>query len=162
MAEVYLRVANVFDAGAIADIKNYYIENTDIIFTSEKVTNEKIAFEIDRKDISYVVAESNGAIIGYASLSDYRSGGYYISKEVSVYLDQSSIGVGVGHALLEAIITQGKLLGLSTLVAYINKKNTKSLTLFKRNGFEECGSLHNVAYKYDHYLDVSILQIQLK
>lgn len=162
MIEVYLRVANVFDASAIVDIKNYYIENTDIIYTSEKIKTEKIAFEIDRKDISYVVAEANGKIIGYASLSDYRSGGYYISKEVSIYLNQDSIGVGVGHELLEAIIIKAKLLGLSSLVAYINENNKKSLTLFKRNGFEDCGTLRNVAYKFDNYLNTTILQLQLK
>lgn len=162
MAEVYLRVANVFDAGAIAKIKNYYIENTNIIYTDEKISNDKVAFQIDRKDISYIVAEVDGEVIGYASLSDYRGGGYHITKEVSVYLNQKSLGVGIGNKLLEAIVIQGKLLGLSTLVAFINENNKRSINMFKRNNFRDCGTFYNVGYKNNTYLNTIMLQLQLK
>ncbi len=79
-----------------------------------------------------------------------------------MYLKNGAVGLGVGHTLLEALIVQSKLLGLSTLVAYINSTNKKSLSLFARNGFETCGELKNVATKFGKYLDVSILQLQLK
>ncbi len=162
MAEVFLRSANVFDSKAITEIKNYYIENTDVIFTSEKVLVENIAVDIEKNRNRYIIAECDKEIIGYACLLDYRVGGYYITKEVSVYLKGNSVGLGVGHSLLEALIVQSKLLGLTTLVAYINSNNTKSLSLFRRNEFEMCGELKNVAIKEGKYLDVSILQLQLK
>lgn len=162
MGKVYLRSANVFDCTSIAEIKNYYITNTDVIFTTEKVHHDNIALDIDINRNRYIIAECDGEVIGYACLNDYRSGGYYVTKEVSVYLKQGSVGLGVGHALLEALIVQAKLLGLSTLVAYVNNTNKKSLTLFRRNGFEECGELKNVAFKDGKYLNVSILQLQLK
>ncbi len=162
MGEVFLRGANVFDSKQLAEIKNYYIENTDVIFTSEKALCENIALDIEKNHNRYIIAECDKEIIGYACLLDYRVGGYYITKEVSVYLKQGAVGLGVGHTLLEALIVRGKLLGLTTLVAYINSTNTKSLSLFKRNGFEKAGELKNVATKFGKYLDVSILQLQLK
>ncbi len=162
MGEVYLRPATVFDANSIANIKNYYIENTDVIFTNEKVVSEVIASDIDNNKNKYIVAECDGNVIGYACLLDYRSGGYYITKEVSVYVQQGSFRMGVGNSLLEALIDQSKLLGLSSLVAYINTTNKKSLSLFTRNGFENCGELTNVAFKDKEYLNVTILQLNLK
>ncbi len=162
MGEVFLRSANVFDSKQIAEIKNFYIENTDVIFTSEKAVVDNIALDIEKNKNRYIIAECDKEIIGYACLLDYRVGGYYITKEVSVYLKNGSVGLGVGHTLLEALILQSKLLGLSTLVAYINSTNTKSLSLFRRNGFENSGELKNVATKFGKYLDVSILQLQLK
>lgn len=162
MSKVYLRVANVFDSNAIVDIKNYYIKETNVIFTNEEVTQDDIAREINLNKNRYIVAECDGTIIGYTCLHDYKFGGYYITKEVSVYLKQGNIGIGIGHSLLEAIITQGKLLGLTTLVAYISSDNDKSLTLFRRNGFEVSGELKNVAIKNNAYLDVTIFQLQLK
>ncbi len=162
MAQVYLRPATVFDGNAIADIKNYYIENTDVIFTNEKVLGDVIAKDINDNKNKYLVAEHDSEVIGYACLLDYRSGGYYITKEVSVYVRQGSFKMGVGSSLLEALIDKSKLLGLSTLVAYISSSNAKSLSLFSRSGFENCGELTNVAFKDGKYLYVSILQLNLK
>ncbi len=162
MGEVYLRAATVFDANAIANIKNYYIENTDVIFTNERVVSEVIARDIDVNKNKYIVAECDGKVIGYACLLDYRVGGYYITKEVSVYVQQGSFRMGVGNSLLEALIDKSKLKGLSSLVAYINTTNTKSLSLFERNGFRKCGELVDVAFKDNKYLNVTILQLNLK
>ncbi len=54
MGEVYLRSANVFDSKQIAEIKNHYIENTDVIFTSEKAVAENIAMDIEKNPKRYI------------------------------------------------------------------------------------------------------------
>lgn len=162
MREVFLRNANIFDAITIADIKNYHITKTDVIFANTIVYSSDIAKDIEENKNNYIVAECEKEVVGYACLMDYRGGGYFITKEVSIHIKEGFVGLGVGNFLVEAIITKGKLLGLSTLVSYINSINSKNISLFKKNGFEVKGELQNVATKNNNYVNVSILQVQLK
>ncbi len=162
MDEVLIRPATEADSDIITSIKNYYIENTDVIFTNEKVVSEVIAKDIDTNKNKYIVAEYKGNVVGYACLLDYRVGGYYITKEVSLYVQQGSFRLGIGSSLLTHLIEHSKKLNLCNLVAYISSSNTKSLSLFEKQGFKNCGELENIAIKNGAYLTVSILQLALR
>ncbi len=161
MSEIKIRPAIVSDSEIITNIKNYYIENTDVIFTNEKVVSEIIAKDIADNQSKYIVAEHEGKVIGYACLLDYRMGGYYITKEVSLYVQQGLFRMGIGGSLLKALIEHSKKLCLCNLVAYISSSNDKSISLFEKNGFTNKGELKNIAIKNGEYLTVSILQLEL-
>ncbi|MFV0519801.1 MAG: GNAT family N-acetyltransferase [Lachnospirales bacterium] len=156
-----IEIAEEFDAKKIADIKNYYIENTNIIFTSEKTSEEKIKNDIIFGSDFYLVAKLENKIIGFVGLLNYRSGGYYITKEVSLYIDKDFHKQGIGKSLLKEILIYTKNKNYKNLVAYINSDNINSLNLFKKYGFIESGKLNSIAIKFDTYLDVTILQYKL-
>ncbi len=160
--KIIIRPAKSSDGDCIAKIKNYYIENTDVIFTNEKVITEVIEKDIKDNANKYIVAESDGIVLGYACLLDYRSGGYYITKEVSLYVGQGNFRMGLGNKLLTALIEQSKNIELSNLVAYISSSNIQSLSLFEKHGFTNCGELKNIAIKNNEDLTVSILQLDLR
>lgn len=162
MGEVIVRIVNSNDYEKIVQIKNYYIENTNVIFTNEKLSVEDIKKEIDINEKVYLVAEYNGEVIGFSCLSKFRHCGYYITKEISVYLSENATGFGVGSLLIKEALDKGKMMDLKNIVAFISTANTRSLKLFQKLGFKRCGALYSIAHKNDEYLNVEILQIQLK
>ncbi len=161
MSEIIIRPAVTQDSDAIEKIKNYYIENTDVVFTSEKAVSEVIAKDIYDNEDKYLVAERDGNVIGYACLLDFRVGGYYITKEVSLYVQQGLFGMGIGGSLLQGLIVLSKKRNLCNLVAFISSSNDKSMKLFEKNGFINSGELKNIAIKNEEYQTVSILQLEV-
>ncbi|MEK6152375.1 N-acetyltransferase family protein [Flavobacteriaceae bacterium 3-367] len=98
-----------------------------------------------------VVAIEDEHILGWAALSPVSGRCVYGGvAEVSVYIGQSSRGMGVGKRLMEALITQSEAAGFWTLQSGIFPENTSSIKLHERMGFrfigarERVGQLHGV------------------
>ncbi len=150
--------ATPMDILALIDIKNYYIENSEVVFTREKTTESFFTKELNRTPNFYLVAKIEGLVVGYVALLDYRSSGYYITKEVSLYVHKDYGNMGIGNSLLQKMIERAKETNLKSLVAYINSANDKSIFLFEKNGFKKSGELTEIAEKFGNYLSVTILQ----
>ena len=58
---------------------------------------------------------------------------------MSIYIDESQRGQGVGTALLEALVSLSEENGYWTLQSGIIKENTVSIHLHKKCGFRELG-----------------------
>jgi phosphinothricin acetyltransferase len=87
-----------------------------------------------------LVAERDGAVVGWAALSPESSRCCYRGVgEVSVYVGESARGAGVGRALLEHLIAQSEAAGYWTLTAGIFPENEASLRLHRACGFREVG-----------------------
>ena len=61
-----------------------------------------------------LVAEVDGRIVGWASLSEYREGRGALrhTAEISYYVDFDHHGQGIGSALIEACVDRCPLLGI--------------------------------------------------
>lgn len=92
------------------------------------------------------VAEANGEIVGWVSLSAFHSrAAYDATAEVSLYLAPAARGRGLGSALLRFAEAAAPALGIDTLVGLVFAHNTPSVALFSRHGYARWGELPDVA-----------------
>jgi len=108
----------------------------------------------------YLVAEIDGACAGYAYVGAYhRRPAYSSTIETSIYVDQNHRGMGVGRALLDALIAAAEQLGYRQMIAVIGDSgNDGSIGLHRAAGFTHVGTLRNVGFKHGRWLDVVLMQ----
>ncbi len=93
------------------------------------------------------VAEENGEVVGWLSLSDFYDGrpAYHATVEVGVYIEEGHRGKGIGRRLLEEAIRRAPELGIETFTAGIFAHNEASVGLFESFGFERWAHFPEVA-----------------
>ena len=153
------------DAEDIAEIYNYYIENTIISFEAEPVNAEEIEcriLKITEKGYPFIVYEEEEKVIGYAYLSKWRErDAYKKTLETSIYLDKDHLHKGIGRKLYQRLIELGKKLGIHVLIGGVSVPNPESQKLHEYFGFEKVGFFKEVGYKFDRYIDVEFWQLVL-
>ncbi|GAB4380043.1 MAG: GNAT family N-acetyltransferase [Elainellaceae cyanobacterium] len=164
---VNIRLATYADIPMILDIYNEAVLNTTASYDYQPNTLEKrTAWYEDhlRKKLPVFVAEgATGRVVGWSALSSFRHAeGYCFSAEDSVYVAADQRGKGIGKLLMPPLIEAAQGLGLHTIVAGIDAANTVSLRLHVAFGFEQVGYLKEVAYKFDRWLDLVLMQKVLK
>lgn len=103
-----------------------------------------------------LVAEENGSVAGYASLSEYRQKEAFSSTaELSVYIDRDFRRRGAASALMEAVLEKARGCGkLHSVVSVITAENEASERLHAKFGFTFCGTLHEVGFKHGKFRDI--------
>lgn len=156
-----IRRATLEDLGAITQIYNDAILRTVATFDTEpKTAEEQMMWFADHSpEYPILVADSNGLVVGWASLSRWSDRcGYSDTAEISLYVDEKHQGKGIGRKLLEAIIQKGQKAGLHTIIARIAEGSEASIRLHKSVGFEQIGTMREVGRKFGKLLDVHLLQ----
>lgn len=70
--------------------------------------------------------------------------------------------MGVGQQLLRELIGRCQQLGFQQMVAVIGDSgNAGSINLHKKCGFQLCGIMNNVGYKFERWVDVVIMELKL-
>lgn len=94
----------------------------------------------------WVMEDSSGQIIGWVSFqSFYGRPAYDATAEIGIYLDAQQRGRGLGKQALQYCIDHAPALGIKTLLGFIFSHNEPSLKLFRHFGFEDWGTLPNIA-----------------
>jgi L-amino acid N-acyltransferase YncA len=93
------------------------------------------------------VAEIDGKVVGWCSLSPYRRGRMALryTAEISYYVHKDHRRMGIGSALVEHAITQCEKLDNRTLLALLLDVNGPSVKLLEKLGFAKWGHMPNVA-----------------
>lgn len=142
-------------------IYNYYVRNTTISFHTEELDLDQIKSSVMNKDTrykTYVIFEDN-QMMGYVLITQYKSKqAYDICGEVTIYLKPDILGKGMGKQALRFIEKVAKEQGFHTLIATICMENTRSKSLFERNGYEQCALFKEIGYKFDRKLDIGSFQ----
>ncbi|MDQ0721038.1 L-amino acid N-acyltransferase YncA [Paenibacillus sp. W4I10] len=145
----------------IREIYNYYVMNTTISFHTEELDLDQIKSSVMNKDTrykTYVIFENN-QMMGYVLITQYKSKqAYDICGEVTIYLKPDILGKGLGKQALRFIEKIAKEQEFHTLIATICMENTRSKTLFERNGYEQCALFKEIGYKFDRKLDIGSFQ----
>ena len=103
-------------------------------------------------------------VLGYAYASRYRDrSAYDHTAEVSLYIHPTARRLGLGSALLGALIPACREAGLVTLLAVIagDEANKGSVAVHSRAGFERCGLLRGVGKKFGVWIDVVLMQLDI-
>ena len=160
-----IRAATENDAEAIAEIYNHYIRNTVITFEEDEVNAVNIAARIDeiQKDgLSWLVAEEDESVIGYAYSSKWKDRvAYRKTVEVSVYLSPSDQSKGWGTKLYEALFSQVRKRGAHVVIGGITLPNPPSVAIHEKFGMEKVAHFKEVGYKFGEWLDVGYWQVLL-
>lgn len=106
-----------------------------------------------------LVAERDGAVVGWAALSPASSRHCYRGVgEVSVYVAEAARGSGVGRTLLDELARRSERGGYWTLTAGVFPENEASLRLHKACGFREVGLRRGIGESGGVWRDVIWLE----
>lgn len=165
MTTCLIRRATLADANAIATIYNEAIRTTTATFDTEEKTAGDRETWLQAHDDRYpvFVAERDGVVIGWASLSKFSDRPAYAeTAETSFYVAPQCRSGGVGRALKEHLISAARELGMHTIIARVAEESAASMHLNKSLGFVHVGTLREVGFKFGRRLDVHILQLMLR
>lgn len=144
-----VRLARPEDAGPLLDVYREYID-TSITFEYDLPTAEEFAQRI--RDIEavypYLVLERAGRPVGYAYAHRSRERkAYDWVAELSIYLDTSATGQGLGKRLYSCLIDLLAMQGLKTAMGCVTVPNAASEALHAALGFTRVGLSPNAGYK---------------
>ncbi len=159
-----IRPAQASDTEALRAIYNDAVANTTATMDTEaRSPDAQTAWMTAHDGFPYpcLVAQAVeiGDVVGYATLSAYiPRPGYQATAETSVYVHCNWQGLGIGGALLSALINEAARRGFVSLVALISSDNEASLRLHARQGFISAGTLRRVGRKFGVWVDVTFMQ----
>ncbi|KAF2513916.1 GNAT family N-acetyltransferase [Flavobacterium foetidum] len=163
---IILRQASENDLQKILEIVNYSILHTTANYSYEIQTIEvqKKWFDDKKaKNLPVVVAEMDGEVVGFGSYGQFREKiGYQYTVEHSVYVVDNIIGKGIGSKLLTELIRLAKEQGYHVMIGAIDADNEGSIAFHEKFGFVATGTIREVGYKFDHWLDLVFMQLILK
>lgn len=162
MDDVRIRRATREDAAAMAAIYNQAVAHSTATFdTLPESPEDRVVWLAEHTAPQHpvLVAERDGRVIGWASLSRYSSRcAYDATVEVSAYIDENETGRGLGTALTEAVFEAGRTGGVHAILSRICTENTASLAMARKLGFFEIGVMREVGMKFGRSLDVMWLE----
>lgn len=152
------------DVPRLAEIYNYYILNTNVTFEEEAVTVGEFLNRVSRikKSYPYLVAEKNGAVIGYAYLDVFNArAAYRYTADLSIYFDKNFAHKGAGGVIYAAIEAAAEKQGIKNIISIITEGNEASVKFHEKHGFKTVGKLESVGIKFGRTLSVFYMQKEL-
>jgi L-amino acid N-acyltransferase YncA len=106
-----------------------------------------------------LVADLLGEVVGWAALSPASSRRCYAGvAENSIYVARGARALGIGSALLDALIAGAERAGIWTIQTSIFPENRASLALHERSGFRVVGTRERVAKRDGVWRDTVFLE----
>jgi L-amino acid N-acyltransferase YncA len=135
------RVVEIYNQAILAgfqtaDTETFSIAEKQVWFNTHLDSNYPI-----------LVAEDQGVVRGWLSISPYRAGRKALEDcvEISYYVDHAFQGKGIGSALVRSCIEVSANLNIYSLIAIILDRNQPSINLMKKLGFTQWGHLPDIA-----------------
>ncbi len=122
--------------------------------------------DVQGRGWAWLVAEGEGlpgeapGLIGYAYFAQFRMrSAYRFAAENSVYVRDDVRGMGVGKALVAALLKRADQAGFRQMFAVIgDSDNVGSIGLHLSLGFQRAGVLRSAGIKFGRWLDVVFMQ----
>jgi L-amino acid N-acyltransferase YncA len=165
LPDVAIRPACAEDAQAVCDIYAWHVANGtgtfDTVAPDPAAWGEKIS-HITQRGWPFLVAERDGAVVGYAYAAQFRErAAYALTCEDSIYVAQGLEGSGIGTRLLTALVTAARDCGFEQMIAVLGGAGPVSAALHAKCGFAVVGRLSNVGFKFGRRLDTLYMQRDL-
>lgn len=159
--DIQIRVARESDAAALRDIYAPYVERTAVSFEYEAPDVATFLERIRRvqERYPYLVAESDGALLGYAYAGSFHTReAYSWSAEASIYLRMDCRRMGIGSALYRALESALRAMGVRRLYASIavpddpdEHLTLDSVRFHTAMGFRTVGEFHHCGWKFNRW-----------
>jgi phosphinothricin acetyltransferase len=161
-----IRDAVPADLPAITAIYAHHVLTGTGTFEEEPPDEAEMRARFDRVKAAghaWLVAESEGVILGYGYYSDFRTrSAYRFTAEDSVYVREDVRGMGVGRSLVQALLDRAQKAGIRQMLAIIgDSENAGSIGLHAALGFRQAGVMRAVGWKFGRWLDVVTMQRSL-
>ncbi len=162
-----IRPAAELDIDAVTEIYSHYVRSSAATFEIESPDPAEMRrrwLETVSNGLPYLVAETDGRVIGFAYAGRYRPRpAYRFTVEDSVYVHADSLGLGSGRMLLARLIEFCNAAGCRQMIAIIGDSgNAASIRLHERLGFRKVGSLERVGRKFGRWIDTVVMQLALQ
>ncbi len=163
MHDVLLRPYADGDLEPMTEIYNHYVRTSIATFDLEPVTPAQyepwVRAHTSGSGHRIWVAEDAGKVVGYAGAGPFRPRpAYDRTVEVSVYLDPTKTGLGLGRALYRRLFEFLSGTDLHRAVAVIAEPNPASDALHREFGFREIGRLTEAGWKFGKHWDVALFE----
>lgn len=162
-----LRDATEADVDAIAALYAHEVMGGTATFETRPPSTTEMGdrlSQVRRQGLPWLVAETDGRFAGYAYLSPFRPRpAYRYAVEGSIYVEAGARGRGVGRALLNALVEQARRRNLRHVIGAISQSDSSaaSIALHRAQGFREAGVYRQVGWKFERWLDVTLMQLDL-
>jgi L-amino acid N-acyltransferase YncA len=150
LEEFSIRDANPDDWRRIIEIYNSTVPSRLVTADTEPVTVESRIRWFQEHNPEHrplwVLESRDKFILGWVSFqSFYGRPAYNATVEISIYLDPSARGKGIGKWVLNYSIERAREFGVKTILGFIFAHNDPSLRLFRSSGFEDWAYLPDIA-----------------
>ncbi|MDQ3087967.1 MAG: N-acetyltransferase family protein [Acidobacteriota bacterium] len=152
-----IRPVSLIDAAQVAEIYNYYVQNTHHTFETEPLSGEEMEQRIIKvtKDYPFLIAEDDGEIFGYAYATQFKlRQAYAFSAEVSIYVRNAAKQKGIGTQLYMQLFDELAETDIHAIVAGISLPNEPSIKFHEKLGFSKVAHFREVGYKLGRWVDV--------
>jgi phosphinothricin acetyltransferase len=163
-SKINIRVASEQDAEELLEIYAPYVKNTAITFEYELPTVEEFKKRINSILIRYpyLVAESDGEIVGYAYANMFHERkAYDWAVETSIYVKKNKKRAGIGNILynaLEECLKKQNILNVNACIAYTPVEDVHlsndSMKFHKKMGYRVVGEFYKCGYKFNHWYNM--------
>lgn len=158
-----IRLASDEDLSAISEIYNHYVRTSVCTYqeTPDTIETRRLWLQNHRPDrFPATVAEIGGQVVGFGALSSFRErSAYRFTVENAVYVRHDLHRRGIGRLLLADLIERSRAIGHQSIVAVIDAEQAYSIALHREFGFEVCGEMKKVGFKFDRWLDAIFMQL---
>ena len=162
---VTLRSATQNDLEDIRNIFNDVITHTTAIYRNSLMSANEIQEWYKTKESNafpVLVAEAEGKVVGFSTYGTFRNMECYrTSVEIAIHVSAEKRGLGIGKKLIARLIEIANENKIHVIIANIDASNSTSIKLHENFGFKICGSIQQVAYKFDRWLDLTVMQLIL-
>jgi phosphinothricin acetyltransferase len=161
MSSLRIRPAGPGDAPLICAIYNQGIEDRLATLETELRTPAERREWLRGRDPRHpvFVAEAEGAGVGWASLNVFNARpAYQYVADLSVYVERSWRGRGVGRRLLAHLVEVAPGLGYHKLVLAAFPFNRAGMALYERLGFRTVGIYREQGQLDGRWVDVIVME----
>lgn len=162
--DISIRVATPEDAEELLAIYAPYVENTAITFeyTVPSVAEFRQRIENTLNNYPYLVAVSQGEIVGYAYAGEFKAReAYAYSVETSVYVKQGMTRGGIWRELymvLEKALKAQNIINVNACITYPEVEdayaNKNSKRFHEHMGYRFVGEFRKCGYKFGRWYNV--------
>ncbi|MGX7875794.1 N-acetyltransferase family protein [Mesorhizobium sp. ORM6] len=167
MSNIVIRTATSDDLDTVTEIYADAVANGTASYELEPPSLGEMGARFDTLaagGFPYLVAEKDGAVLGYAYAGPFRPRpAYRFIVEDSVYVAPQAKGQGVGLKLMQRLIAAVEAAGFRQIVAVIGDghADSASVKLHEKLGFRHSGRLEGSGYKHGRWLDTVFMQLSL-
>ena len=160
--DIRVRPSTEVDVPAMIDIYAHHVQRGLGEYEFEPMNPEDIKRRrknMLRRRLPHLVAERDGAIVGYAYAVPFRKRpAYRYAVKHSIYVHKDHLHSGIGRRLLPALIDACAGAGYRQMIAYIDVSNLPSIQLHEAHQFRRVGVLEGVGFKFGRWTDSLMMQ----